>query len=203
MNKTILILVLLNIYFFYATASQKSNVAVRLASLEDLKAIIALDSNISTDHFKPIFLQYPEFKDKESEVERILADELETDMTWFTSCIAMEKQQCLYVALHDATPVGFAACHKEDDTTVVIDLMLIHANYRGKGIGKQLIKSSLQTFPKTSTCMLVVLDKNQQARTSYEKMGFTLMDRKPSFVQKKYPESRYLCYSLFLNAQQQ
>lgn len=179
----------------------KSYASVRLASAEDLKAIIELDVRISDEYFKPLFLQYSEFEGKEQDVEKMLSDEVESDTVWFTSCIAMEKEQRLYVAYNDTTPVGFVACHKQDDTIVVIDLLMIDASCRGKGVGKQLIQTCVQTFPKVSACMLVVLDKNKQACVAYEKIGFVLMDEKPAFVREKYPAPRYLCYSLSLIAQ--
>jgi len=176
--------------------SCQSCFSMRLASPEDIDAIMALDISISEEYFKPLLLQYPEFEGKEQDVIKLLADEVESDITWFASCIALEKQQCLYVADNNTAIVGFVACHQQDDVIVVIDLLMIDKNCRGKGTGKQLIKSCIQTFPRASTCMLVVLDNNQLARTAYEKMGFVLMDEKPLFVQEKYPESRYICYSL-------
>ncbi len=181
-----------------AIASHQSAISVRLASPEDLDAILALDISISDEYFVPLLKQYPEFEGKEQDVIKLLDDEVESDITWFASCIALEKQQRLYVAHNDATIVGFAACHLQDDTMVVIDLLLIDAPYRGRGIGKQLITSCIQTFPQASTCMLVVLDKNESARIAYQKMGFILMDEKPLFVQEKYPEARYICYMLSL-----
>jgi ribosomal protein S18 acetylase RimI-like enzyme len=177
-------------------ASHKSRFSIRLATIEDLKPIIALDTTISYEYFKPLLLHYPEYEGKEQDVEKLLADEIEADITWFTSCISMEKQQRLYIACDDTTLVGFVACHKQNDTIVVIDLLMIEAGYRGKGIGKQLVQTCIQTFPEASSCMLVVLDNNKPARAIYERMGFVLMDEKPLFVQEKYPESRYLCYYL-------
>lgn len=167
---------------------------IRLALPEDMNAIMALDSNISEEYFKPLLLQYPEFEEKIEEVEKLLDDEIENDVPWFTSCIALEKKQRLYVAQDDELIVGFAACHQQDDAMVVIDLLMIDSSYRGKGIGRQLITSCMYAFPHISICMLVVLDNNQLARIAYEKMGFILMDEKPFFVREKYPESRYICY---------
>lgn len=181
--------------FLDATATT-AHMYVRLASMNDMEAIIALDTAISYEHFTPIFLQYPEFEGKEQDVQKMLADEVEADTTWFTNCIAMVDDQRLYVAYDDTTLVGFVACHKQDDTIVVIDLLMIDAECRGKGIGRQLIQACIQTFPEISACMLVVLDKNRQACAAYEKMGFVLMTERPSFIQEKYPEARYLCYGL-------
>lgn len=182
----------------HIAASQKSSIAIRLASPEDLDAILALDISLS-EYFVPLLLQYPEFEENKEAVVKLLDDEVESDTIWFASCIALENQQRLYVAQDDMAIVGFAACHLQDNTIVVIDLVLIDAYYRGKGIGKQLIKSCIEAFPQASTCMLVVLDNNELARIAYEKMGFVLMDEKPLFVQEKYSEPRYICYSLSLN----
>lgn len=174
-------------------------VHVRLALSEDMDAIMALDISISEEYFKPLLLQYPEFKEKIEEVEKLLNDEIESDVPWFTNCIALEKQQRLYVAQDGEAIVGFAVCHQQDDTTMVIDLLMIDPSYRGKGIGRQLITASIQAFPQPSTCIIVVLDNNTLARAVYEKMGFILMDKKPLFVQEKYPEPRYICYAAACN----
>lgn len=177
-------------------SSNQSIFSVRLALPEDMNAIMALDIAISEEYFKPLLLQCSEFEGNGQAVEKLLADEVENDITWFASCIALEKQQRLYVAYDDTNIVGFVACHQQDDSIMVIDLLMIDAHYRGKGIGKQLINFCIQAFPDVSKCVLVVLDNNQLARTVYEKMGFVLMDEKPLFLQGKYPESRYICYSL-------
>ncbi len=173
----------------------ESLITIHEASSNDLESILALDASISYEYFKPLFLLYPEYEGKEHEVEKLLAAELETDATWFADCIAMKDDQRLFMARHDNC-VGFVACHKQDGTIVVIDLLMIDAAYRAKGIGKQLIKTCINAFPEASTCMLVVLDKNLQACAAYEKIGFVLITEKPAFMQEKYPNPRYLCYRL-------
>jgi ribosomal protein S18 acetylase RimI-like enzyme len=176
-----------------------SFITIHRALADDLVKIIELDAEISHEYFKPLFLQYPEYQGKEHEVEKMLAAEVETDALWFADCIAMKDiNQRLFIARYLGRCIGFIACHRQDDTIAVIDLLMIDAPYRGKGIGKQLIQICIEAFPEATTCMLVVLDKNEQARISYEKMGFALMVERPSFVQEKYPKPRYLCYRLRL-----
>ena len=169
---------------------------IRLASPEDLKALLELDRVISDEYFKPLLLQYPEYNADIGEVERILTEELEKDIRWFPGCIALKKDQRLYLAHLGATLVGFVVCHKQDESIVVIDLLMIDGSYRGRGISKRLIQTALDTFSGVLTCMLVVLDKNMQARAVYEKIGFSMMVEKPAFVQEKYSASRFLCYSM-------
>jgi ribosomal protein S18 acetylase RimI-like enzyme len=183
----------------HGEASPQSVITVRLADPKDLDAILALDVSIS-EYFVPLLLEYPEFEGKKEAVVKLLDDEIESDITWFASCIALEKQQRLYVAEENTKIVGFVASHLQDDTIVVIDLVLIDERYRGKGIGRKLMQSCIQTFPQASMCMLVVLANNEAAQAAYKKMGFVLMDEKPLFVQEKYPEPRYICYSLSLSS---
>ena len=178
-----------------AHSSYKSTISINLGSTDDLPAILALDVAISYEHFKPIFLLYPEYDGKEYEVEKMLAAEVETDATWFADCLAMIDQQRLFVAYDENDYVGFVACHQHDNSIVVIDLLMVNEECRGKGIGKQLIQTCIKTFPQASTCMLVVLDKNEQACAAYERMGFVVTE-KPEFMQKKYPKPRYICYRL-------
>jgi ribosomal protein S18 acetylase RimI-like enzyme len=184
-------------YALHGAAFPQSAITVRLASPADLESILALDISVS-EYFVPLLLQYPEFEGSKEAVVKLLDDEIESDITWFASCIALENQQRLYVAEDNAAVVGFVASHLQDDAIVVIDLVLIDEKYRGKGIGKKLMQSCIETFPQASTCMLIVLANNVLARAVYEKMGFILMDQKPLFAQEKYPEDRYICYSLFV-----
>lgn len=176
--------------------SRASDVSIRLASHEDLDALLELDCKISDEYFKPLLLQYPEYNANVDEVERILTEELEKDIHRFPDCIALKKNQRLYVAYLDAVLVGFVVCHKQDESIVVIYLLMIDASCRGQGIGKQLIQMAIRAFPEALTCMLVVLDKNIQARAAYEKIGFSVMAEKPTFVQEKYSAPRFLCYSM-------
>ncbi len=174
--------------------TNNTSYSIQLASFADLESIMALDIAISYEYFKPLFLQYPEFEGKENEVEKMLADEIETDNLWFADCIAMKEYQRLFIACQNNNCVGFVACHRQDAAIIVIDLLMIAAENRGKGIGKQLIHTCILAFPEASTCMLIVLDKNKQACDVYEKIGFILMNEKPSFVQEKYSHPRYICY---------
>jgi len=171
-----------------------SGLSIRLASPEDLKALLELDCIISDEYFKPLLLQYPEYD--VHAVEQLLAEEIKKDTHWFPGCIAMEKDQRLYTAYVGATLVGFVVCHKQDESVLVIDLLMIDAPCRGQGIGKRLIQTALHAFSDMSMCMLVVLDKNMRARAAYEKIGFSVMAEKPVFVQEKYSASRFLCYSM-------
>jgi ribosomal protein S18 acetylase RimI-like enzyme len=175
-----------------------SDLCVRLASPEDLGVLLEFDCKITDEYFKPLLLQYPEYHADTNEVERILAEELEKDIHWFPDCIARQKDQRLYVAHLGTTFVGFVVCHKQDESIVVVDLLMIDGSYRGQGIGRRLIQTAIETFPEASTCMLVVLDKNIQARAAYEKIGFSVMVEKPAFFQEKYSAPRFLCYSMLI-----
>ena len=46
-------------------------------------------------------------------------------------------------------------------------------DYRSRGIGRQLLHAALDRLSKTQDCHVVVLEKNNQARQFYERMGFT------------------------------
>jgi ribosomal protein S18 acetylase RimI-like enzyme len=166
----------------------------RLATFQDMDALIALDETISKDYFIPLLLEHAEFNGKKEEVEKVLATEVESDKLWFVRCIGGEKNQRLFVAEYNNIITGFAVSHLQDDSIVVIDLLLIDQHHRSKGIGKKLIASSIEEFPQASFCMLIVLDNNKDARIAYEKMGFVLMNQKPFFFEEKYPEPRYLSY---------
>lgn len=167
---------------------------IHYATLHDLQDILSLDATISDEYFIPLLLLYPEYENNQQRAKDFLDAELEKDKVWLAECIAMKDEQRLFIVRENNACVGFVACHKQDNTIVMIDLLFIDACYRNKGIGKALIERCIQEFPEAGSCMLVVIDKNESARKAYEKIGFVLVADRPSFVEDKYPKPYYLCY---------
>src|SRR5579872_657885 len=160
-------LVMLSFFISIWVKASENNIIFRLASHDDLEVILILDAVVSYEYFKPLLLLDSEYEGNDRKVEEFLDDELETDVIWFKDCIAMKDQQRLLVLLYQGKCVGFVAFHNQDETILVIDLLMIHSKHRGKGFGRKMIERCIQEFPQVTTCMLIVLDKNMLARAAY------------------------------------
>lgn len=62
---------------------------------------------------------------------------------------------------------------------VMIDLLLVDRDYRGKGYGKLLLRALIDKYPHT-TISLSVASENKNAIGLYEKMGFVAETPIPS-----------------------
>ena len=105
---------------------------IRLASPEDLNVIMELDNDVSNEYFKPLLLQYSEFKTNPQAADNLLSKEIKNEWLWLADCIAKKNQQRLFVAYHDKKCVGFVATHLYDNHTIVIDLIILDVAYRRK-----------------------------------------------------------------------
>jgi len=161
------------------------SVAVRPAVITELPQILALDREISFEHFKPLFLQYPD-RSIGKNADHILEQELEYDEVAFTQAINdTTHQQKLYVAYGDHAIIGFAN-FQCNNASVIIDLLCIDKKYRGKGVGKQMANQILQ-LPDVTSFRLAVIEKNKGARMFWKSIGFNLLNEKPSDMGNDFP----------------
>lgn len=64
----------------------------------------------------------------------------------------------------DGNLVGFIGVHEDN-----IEMLFVHDDYRGKGIGKRLV---LHAMRELHVCKVDVNEQNAQAVGFYERMGF-------------------------------
>ena len=95
------------------------------------------------------------------------------------------------IAYCNKNPVGMAVCFTGYSTFKAAPLVNIHdiivtKNYRGKGIGKLLLKA-VEEFAKTSGCCKITLEvrqDNMAAQMLYKKYGFTKGEVGMDFLMK-------------------
>lgn len=79
------------------------------------------------------------------------------------------KESVNQVAIVDDRIVGTVTAINYDNTVAWIGMMLVAADYRGRGIAKRLL---LDTIDKLSKCLSVKLDATPAGRPLYLKLGF-------------------------------
>lgn len=94
--------------------------------------------------------------------------------TWIEkSCNGILADSVL-VAESDGKAAGYISCKLNQDGTGEIGLAAVAANTRGKGLGGQLVRSSLQWFAaaRAHKVMVVTQGRNIQAQRLYQGNGF-------------------------------
>ena len=183
-------------FFIFLTQALYAEIIIRPALEDDLEGVMQLDREVSWEYFKPLFLEYTGLPLAENP-DALLEEELVPDREMFIKGINHVDGNRLYIACDDNTIIGFVAFCKEQ-TTVNIDLLCVHKDYRNKKIGRRLLDVALTTFNDIDTCTLVVLDKNISARKLYESYGFVLQEM-PEDLKQHFPSEYahiYLFYTL-------
>ena len=75
----------------------------------------------------------------------------------------------LYGSEHDGRLVGFIGVAENN-----IEMLFVHCDYRGKGIGKKLVAHAIE---KLQACKVDVNEQNIQAVGFYRHMGFSVVTR--------------------------
>ncbi|WP_064093319.1 GNAT family N-acetyltransferase [Rossellomorea aquimaris] len=99
---------------------------------------------------------------KEEGWTNLVENNLNTLNAWRNSNVA------LVVVREDGEIIGYIRGFTDAHISLFICEMLVDKNYRGYGIGKQLITYVHNLYPKTRIEMLA----NRSSRTFYERQGF-------------------------------
>ncbi|HEY9640757.1 MAG TPA: GNAT family N-acetyltransferase [Coleofasciculaceae cyanobacterium] len=75
------------------------------------------------------------------------------------------------VAYCEGLPVGTARIRRLSDQVAKLERMAVLANYRGQGIGRELLKAGIN-FANCQNILELRLNAQIQAREFYEKLGF-------------------------------
>lgn len=188
-----------NALFIFLAHALYAEIIIQPALESDLEAALQLDREISWEYFKPLFLQYVGLPLAENP-DAILEEDLIPDREMFIQGINQIDGNRLYIACDNNSIIGFIAFSKEQ-TTVNIDLLCVHKDYRNKKVGKRLIDLALTTFNDVQIYTLIVLDKNISARKLYESYGFVLQEM-PEHIKEHFPAEYgyiYLFYTLNIN----
>lgn len=155
------------------TTNKTVNLAVRLATKEDLPAVYAIDKAVNDEHFLPLMTQhYPDIYGKKT-VEEGLENDLATDLNTFQRCVTPQENNRLHVAYDTETKclTGFVLSSKENNV-VNIDLLFVTKEYRRHGAGTQLFNAAVQAFKDVDECYFYALDKNKAVLDCIKKAGF-------------------------------
>lgn len=182
-----------------------STVSVREALLGDLQKIYDADKEVSFEHFVPVYENIGKSNKLPELAEKLLRDELEADITLFRDAVNHRGVYRLFVAFDSQTQecCGFSLFSTKDNKNVTLDLLLVRAKFRGKGVGKELIKHALATtYEHASKCMVFPFKHgNDGALKFYEKLGFKCLGNGPAghpCVLGKF-EELYYAYALDLS----
>ena len=89
----------------------------------------------------------------------------------------------IWVVEHNATVVGFAGLVLEDGD-FIMDPIVVASEFRGKGVGKQLVKTLIQEAQKLGASQLHVepVARNAEAIKFYHEMGFVNVGKVQLFI---------------------
>jgi ribosomal protein S18 acetylase RimI-like enzyme len=157
-------------------------IEVRPAKMDDLDKMIALDYDVSMEFFKPMYEECYRDSIMGQQAEKLLNDEVKSDVDVFKSAIQSNGgQQKLVVAMDAAQCCGLLLSEKISDVTAEIALLLVAKDYRKHGIGKKLIKETFAAFDDINRWEVYPFQRNNDAALSfYERLGFKRVGKGPS-----------------------
>lgn len=159
------------------TLQQKSptGIIIRDAHMHDLEQLLAIDRR-SFEYFKPIYANGYAHLELGKNPDYFLELELQNDASWLPACIQGTTQEQMLVAYDQQkeTAAGFLISHLHDPRTLELDLLLVDAPYRGKGIGKKLIFQAIALSGTITSCIVYPLRyANADTLAFYRAIGFT------------------------------
>ncbi len=179
MPETIRILFLFACFSYLHTQPIKTNtqetISIRPAITQDLPAILALDEEITYDFFKPLYLTHYKDYPNGQNPDLFLSKELIEDKKMFPEYVKQHGNDRLYVAYDNNKniPAGFLVFHRSNKSSMWLELLFIHKDYRRMGLGKKLIETALRVFQGIDTCHVYPLRfGNNVTLKFYEHLGF-------------------------------
>lgn len=162
------------------TLRQKSptGIIIRAAQSSDQEQLISLDRRVSFEYFKPIYANGYAHLDLGKNPDHFLELELQNDAVWLPACIQGTTQEQILVAYDQQTQTcaGFLIFHLHDPRTLELDLLLVDAPYRGKGIGKKLIYQAIALSKGITSCVVYPLRyANANTLAFYRTIGFVYL----------------------------
>ncbi len=165
----------------------QGSIEIREARKDDMPALLQIDSEVTNEYFKPLYRNaYPHLCIGQ-DPDFYLDKESEEDIAWFEECTLSESIYSLYIALDDRThdAAGLIIAHKEDGKSLLIDLLLVRKKYRGRGVGKGLVRLAIGAFDELHTCVVCPFgcSENQNTLNFYKSLGFK--DLGPADIDKE------------------
>lgn len=155
-----------------------NNIGIKYGNHDDIKELVKLQESIVLDHYVKVY-SAPEYSHLPigKDPYNIFKKQLKTfDSELETYINKLDKK--IYVA-YDLTNnkiAGYLTTHLSAMTksTLVLDLLMVHENYRRHKIGRHLIAYAIKDN-KIEQCVLYTLRyNNDKTRNFYENIGFRL-----------------------------
>lgn len=162
---------------------QQLNASIRLGRIEDARAILHIHRDVIAE--KDYFISVSEeFKKNEEEQKE-----------WIQG-ISEKDRDTLIVAEVNGEVVGWLVFQSQDRKRLLHTGsfgVMLHKDYRGRGIGKKLIQELIhwaEQHPEIEKISLGVFSTNQRAITLYKSLGFKEEGRK--IKEYKFNEKEYV-----------
>jgi ribosomal protein S18 acetylase RimI-like enzyme len=90
----------------------------------------------------------------------------------------MTEQGCEFIIVYESgNPVGFASYSEEEPARWKLNKIYVLQNQQGKGTGKFVINYIIEEIKKqNANSIFLQVNKNNNAKTFYERLGFTEVD---------------------------
>jgi GNAT superfamily N-acetyltransferase len=109
---------------------------------------------------------------RDPEIPDVIADELKR--SWATNFFAAGRGDWMVVACDEGCPVGFLQLILRPDGTLVVDLIAVTADQRGRGLAQNMIAFAGKNCECTGRVVVATQAGNTPSVRLYEKMGFRL-----------------------------
>ena len=154
----------------------QGSINIRKAQAADMPGLRELDQDVTNEYFKPLYrAAYPHLPIGKN-ADRFLDQEIDQELQWISECIASESDSSVYVALDNENNriVGVVLSHKIDETTLLLDLLLVRKECRKRGVGKALIHASIKAFDDVRACIAYTdsCEENNATLRFYTLLGF-------------------------------
>lgn len=163
--------------FFWYSVQTNAQIVVRLAEHADLPTLMELDHRVTYEYFLPLAQKELTHIPFWNDPQQVLEKELISDVDLFTTAINAQETSRLLLAwdTEKLAVAGFLYFQKKD-TTLIFELIMLDAPYRGCGIGNQLVQEAIQMFPDIKTGASRAWQCNVPAVRFHKKLGFNMVE---------------------------
>lgn len=130
-------------------------------------------------------LTSPELLRLFSEHDAYMMDFLGEDRKYYTPYSENERIGRAWIVYVDGHPAGCAAYRKKAEGTGELKRVFLRAEYRGRGISKELVKA-VESYARGQGCHTLALDTNSElepAVSLYRRMGFRVVFQQGRYIQ--------------------
>lgn len=165
----------LAILIIFYSISMAQHIDIRPPNLNELPSVLELDERVTYEFFKPLYTDMYNHLKLNRDVDKDLQEELADDKKTFPTLIKDQGSERLHIAwdAEQKKPCGLLVFSKQENSEVILDLLLVDKHYRGKGIGRALVYSVFQAFENIKTIIVYPVQLNNEGTLKfYKALGF-------------------------------